>query len=241
MDTPAFNLLSLCAGVGGLDLGVRLAVPTARTVCFVEKEAYCCEVLARRMGDGSLDDAPIWTDLGTFRGEPWRGVVDCVVAGFPCQPFSQAARGRRTHPDLSGEVMRVIAECRPNVVFIENVYQARGRLAGIRESLSVMGYDSPPLMECRTSDVGGPHQRKRLFLLAHAHGYRQPELPLDDETSGLPHVHESLWEDYAEAVRVDDGVAYWMDRVRACGNGVVPLAAAYAWRTLRHTIEHGGE
>jgi DNA (cytosine-5)-methyltransferase 1 len=59
VDTSAFNVLSLCSGVGGLELGVKLAVPTARTVCFVEREAYCCEVLAERMEDGCLDEAPI--------------------------------------------------------------------------------------------------------------------------------------------------------------------------------------
>src|ERR1019366_9304262 len=99
-------------------------------------------------------------------------------------------------------VLRVIDECRPNVVFIESVYQSRSRLAGIRERLADMGYRSPPLLECRASDVGAPHQRKRLFLLAHANGYSQPKLPLDDEAPRMPDANQSVWEDYSAALRV---------------------------------------
>ena len=70
----------------------RLAV-----VCYVEREAYCCEVLVSRMEETRLDEAPVWTDLAAFDGRPWCGVVDCVIAGLPCQPFSVAGKsqGRR--------------------------------------------------------------------------------------------------------------------------------------------------
>lgn len=84
MDTCPFNVLSLCSGVGGLDLGLHLAVPAARTVCYIEREAYCCEILVERMEEGGLAEAPVWSNLRTFDGKPWRGVVDCVTAGYPC-------------------------------------------------------------------------------------------------------------------------------------------------------------
>ena len=73
-------------------MGIKLAVPNARTILFVERESYACEVLATRMQEGSLDCAPVWTDIRTFDGKPWRGVVDCVVGGYPCQPFSFAGK-----------------------------------------------------------------------------------------------------------------------------------------------------
>ena len=94
MDSPTFNVLSLCSGIGGLDLGVSGAIPNARTVCYVEREISCCKILAARMRDGCLDDAPIWTDIDTFDGRPWRGVVDCIVAGIPCQGNSLAGNRR---------------------------------------------------------------------------------------------------------------------------------------------------
>jgi DNA (cytosine-5)-methyltransferase 1 len=81
VDHCSLNILSLCAGVGGLDLGLRVAQPNARVVCFVEIEAFACEILATRMEDKSLDEAPVWTDLRSFDGKPWRGIVDCITAG----------------------------------------------------------------------------------------------------------------------------------------------------------------
>lgn len=82
------NGLALCAGVGGLELGLRLAIgPSYRTVCFVEREAFAAATLVARMEDEALDQAPVWDDLTTFDGRPWCGVVDLVAAGFPCQPL----------------------------------------------------------------------------------------------------------------------------------------------------------
>jgi len=63
-----FNVMSLCSGYGGLDLALRLAVPHARTVCFVEREITAAQILAARFEDGTLDEAPIWTDVRSFRG-----------------------------------------------------------------------------------------------------------------------------------------------------------------------------
>jgi len=228
----AFHTLSLCSGVGGLDLGVSLAIPAARVVCYVERNPFCRRILRCRMRDGCLDDAPIWDDLRTFDGRPWRGLVDCVVAGYPCQGFSSAARGRHTRPDLSGEVLRVVSGCRPAFVFVENVYHARGSLAALRGSLWGLGYRGPPLLDCRASDVGAPHQRSRLFLLAHADGHGEPGLPFDGEVAGLPAAGANVWEDHAAALGVDDGLAGRAHRLSAAGNGVCPLAAAHALRTL---------
>lgn len=104
------DILSLCSGGAGLDLGVELAVPGSRVVCFVEREVYAAAVLAARMEDASLPPAPIWSDLRTFDGKPWRGVVDCVTAGYPCQPFSLAGKrlGEKDPRHLWPEVARII-------------------------------------------------------------------------------------------------------------------------------------
>lgn len=75
------NGLALCAGVGGLELGLRIAIGDGfRTVCFVEREAYAAATLVARMEDQSLDRAPIWDDIATFDGAMWRGKVDLISA-----------------------------------------------------------------------------------------------------------------------------------------------------------------
>jgi DNA (cytosine-5)-methyltransferase 1 len=86
------HALSLCAGAGGIDLGLTIACPTYRTVCYVEREAYAAATLVARMEDKALDCAPVWDDVGTFDGRPWRGAVDILTGGCPCQPFSVAGK-----------------------------------------------------------------------------------------------------------------------------------------------------
>lgn len=116
--------LSLCSGVGALDLGVRLALGASlRTVGYVERDAHAAAVLVARMADEALDRAPVWDDLSTFDGRPWRGKVDLVTASYPCQPFSTAGRRRGTADErwLWPEVARVLEEVQPAAAFFENV------------------------------------------------------------------------------------------------------------------------
>jgi hypothetical protein len=108
--------LALCAGVGGLDLGLRLALGRAyRTVGYVDREAFAAAVLVARMADKALDPAPVWDDIETFDGTAWRGRVDLVSAGFPCQPFSAAGQGRGIDDErwLWPHLARIIAEAGP--------------------------------------------------------------------------------------------------------------------------------
>jgi DNA (cytosine-5)-methyltransferase 1 len=117
------RVLSLCSGAGAADLAVRLAFPGARCVCYVEIEAYACAVLAARMEDQCLDAAPVWSDLATFDGRAWRGAVDLVLAGFSCQPVSVSGRRRGSEDErwIWPHIARVIAECEPAYVVLENV------------------------------------------------------------------------------------------------------------------------
>ena len=89
----------------------------------VEREAFCAADLARKMEAGFLDEAPIWSDVATFDGVPWRGRVDIVTAGFPCQPFSTAGNGQGTADPrwIWPHIARIVGECRPAQVFLENV------------------------------------------------------------------------------------------------------------------------
>lgn len=168
MDTCPLNIISLCSGAGGLDLGIRLAAPSARTVCYVEVEAYCCEVLASRMEEKLLDPAPIWTDIKTFDGQPWRGVVDLVTGGYPCQPFSLSGRrkGEKDPRHIWPSVKRVLEETEAPLAFMENV---EGHISlgfeEVSDALQGMGYEVEAVL-VSAREVGASHRRRRLFILA---------------------------------------------------------------------------
>jgi len=85
------NELALFAGAGGGILGGKLL--GWRTVCAVEWKQYPACVLAARQNDGLLPSFPIWDDVQTFDGTSWRGIVDVVSGGFPCQDISSAGTG----------------------------------------------------------------------------------------------------------------------------------------------------
>lgn len=163
------NELALFAGAGGGILGGHLL--GWRTVCAVEIEPYPASVLLARQNDGILPPFPVWDNVCTFDGRPWRGIVDVVSGGFPCQDISLAGKGAGITGERSGlwsEMARIIGEVRPRFVFVENspALITRG-LGTVLGDLASLGYD------CRwtvlgAADIGAPHQRDRLWILAHA-------------------------------------------------------------------------
>jgi len=165
----ALRALSLCAGVGGIDLALR---PYARTVCYVEREAFPAAVLVARMEDGGLDPAPIWSDLKTFDAAAWRGSVDLVTGGYPCQPFSVAGKqlGAADPRHLWPDVLRVLVESQAPFAFFENV---RGHVSkGLREvleDLASFGF-SAEWDVFSAGEEGAPHRRERLFIFAYSRG-----------------------------------------------------------------------
>lgn len=161
--------LALFAGAGGGILGGTLL--GWRTVCAVELDAYCATLLAQRQADGCLPIFPIWSDIKSFDGRPWRGHVDVVSGGFPCQDISVAGSGEGLdgeHSTLWFEMARIIREVEPRYVFVENspaltsrgIHRILSDLANLRFDVEwgVLG----------AADVGAPHVRRRIWLLAHA-------------------------------------------------------------------------
>ena len=138
------NELALFAGTGGGILGGKLL--GWRTVCAVERDAYAAAVLAQRQNDGCLEAFPIWSDVETFDGKPWRGIVDVVSGGFPCTDISCAGKGAGIEGDESGlwrEFARIIGEVRPRYALVENspMLTVRG-LGTVLGDLAAMGYDA---------------------------------------------------------------------------------------------------
>ena len=159
--------LALFAGAGGGILGGKLL--GWRTVCAVEWDAYAASVLVARQNDKTLEPFPIWDNVQTFDGRPWRGRVDVISGGFPCQDISAAGKGAGIDGERSGmwsHMARIVGEVLPRFVYVENSPMLVGRgLARVISDLTALGYD------CRwgvlgADDVGAPHERKRLWLVA---------------------------------------------------------------------------
>jgi DNA (cytosine-5)-methyltransferase 1 len=167
--TKTTTHVSLCAGYGGIDLGLGRAIPNLRTIAFSEIEAFACANLVAKMEEGLLDAAPIWTNLKTFPWSEFRDRVDILSGGYPCQPFSAAGKrlGRDDPRHLWPWIADGIIPMRPRVCFFENV---EGHISlGLREVISELeglGYATTwGIFSAR--EVGAPHQRKRIFILAY--------------------------------------------------------------------------
>jgi len=315
------NGLALCSGFGGIELGLESRIDGFRTVCHVEGEAYAASLIIKKIQEGTIHEAAVWSNVKTFNGEPWRSKVDIITGGFPCQPHSSAGKllGEDDPRNLWPDVKRIISEVQPRFLFLENVSNINNTIApSIVGELAEMGFNSAWCV-IRASDVGAPHRRARWFIMAHAYGQssneelqrtnreiskeskrlqrrkdereawykswsegsndvtnpncerrnknelniRGRELdvkgPCDDlpdsngERTERPRVKlrpwpvfkrhidkesiesrrfEEWWQVEPPVGRMVDGVAHWVDRLRGCGNGVVPQQAAYAFDIL---------
>ena len=231
------NELALFAGAGGGILGGKLL--GWKTVCAVEVNTYCSSILIKRQNEGHLSPFPIWDDVRTFDGKPWRGIVDVISGGFPCQDISSAntkregLSGRKS--GLWSEMARIISEVRPRFVFVENSPNliVLG-LDRVLADLSQMGYDA------RWGVVGvhhitDYHKRDRAWIVGKisnpgrkpggyvkkVHGEREGEAP-----SG------AWWSREPEVGRVVHGLPGRMVQLKALGNAQVPAVARLAWQSL---------
>jgi DNA (cytosine-5)-methyltransferase 1 len=162
--------LALFAGAGGGILGGKLL--GWHTVCAVELSAYRARRLMQRQNEGHLPPFPIWDDVSTFDGTPWRGLVDVVSGGFPCQDISCAnPSGAGLDGARSGlwrEMARIIGEVRPSFVLVENSPRLRTKgLDRVLADLAGLGFDARWGI-VSALDAGAPHLRKRLWIVAHA-------------------------------------------------------------------------
>lgn len=247
------NELALFAGAGGGILGGKLL--GWRTVCAVEWEPYAITVLCQRQNDRILSPFPVWDDVRTFDGRRWRGIVDVVSGGFPCQDLSVAGKGKGLDGERSGlwkEMARVVDEVRPRYVFVENspALLVRGfeRVLG---DLAAMGFDARwGVLSGR--HVGAPHARERLWVVAHTNKMGRPhatnsEAGEPDRQGVTPKnadIHNCqelrLWDQQmpnkSEFCGVADGLAHRVDRLQALGNGQISSVAATAWRILTHNV-----
>ena len=228
VNQSSLNELALFAGAGGGILGGKLL--GWRTVCAVEWEPYPASVLCARQNDKILETFPIWDDVQTFDGTRWKGIVDVVSGGFPCQDISAAGKGAGIDGERSGmwgEMARIIHEVQPRYVFVENspMLTSRG-LGRVLGDLASMGFDARWGV-LGAADVGANHQRDRIWIVAYPRSARLQ----GDERSGETgterlserHLTKCSWWQAEPAVgRVADGLSGQAHRLRQLGNAVVP-------------------
>jgi len=250
--------MALFAGAGGGILGGKLL--GWECVCAVEWEPYPAAVLAARQNEGLLPPFPIWDDVQTFDGRPWRGLVDVVSGGFPCQDISAAGRGAGITGERSGmwkHMARIIGEVRPSYVLVENspVLTSRG-LGVVLGDLAAMGYDAEWGV-LGAVHAGGPCERERIWIVASsrengrvcrifsqvdgAEGARRntSERSQDWNLSKVGQAGaaiRSAWQDQPGPTPVADELAVWVDELACTGNGQVPAVVRLAWHTLHERL-----
>jgi len=228
------KVLDLFSGIGGFSLGLERAGMEAIASC--EFNPYCRKVLKKHW-----PDTPIHEDVRFLDGREYRGSVDVVCGGFPCQDLSAAGKRSGLEGDKSSlyrEMLRIISECLPRYAIFENVANFLvgdgGRwFSKFLYDLSAFGYDAE--WHCiSASAIGANHHRDRVWIVAYPKGNTKQNSIFEGEQTGIllkskprgifrgiaPRTH---WEtDKPGVIEVDDGLPGWVGSVSAYGNAVVP-------------------
>jgi DNA (cytosine-5)-methyltransferase 1 len=228
------NELALFAGAGGGILGGVLL--GWRTVAAVEIEEYPRAVLLQRQSDGILPKFPIWDDVQTFDGKPWRGKVDVITGGFPCQDISAAGKGAGITGERSGlwsEMARIIGEVRPRFAFMENspMLTSRG-LGTVLGDLAEMGYDARWCV-LGADDAGAPHRRKRIWILGYSNNLRELQ------SKGLQPYKRGRFGNTSKKMADSDGPRLQRPDVRETEHGAEEGLSAEFGETVRNSMRSG--
>lgn len=242
------NVLDLFSGIGGFSLGLERA--GMKTIAFCEYNEAAQRVLRKHW-----PDVPVYKDVRTLDGSQFRGTVNVVCGGFPCQDLSRAGRqdgieGQRSN--LYTEMLRIISECRPEFAIFENVTNLltgeSGRwFAQFLYDLAAVGYDAQ--WHCiSASAVGAAHHRDRIWIIAYPNGtnsqgifFPKPLFAYSEESRRRQYtraVDEALpADDYACQRGNFDDVPERMDRLKQLGNSVVPLIPEIIGRAILRSRE----
>jgi len=241
VDTTQTTHISLCAGYGGIDLGLRRLFSGLRTIAYSEIEAFAVENLLARMEEGKLDASPIWSDLKTFPWQRFRGMVDILSGGYPCQPFSAAGKqlGSKDERHLWPYISRGIQILRPKFCFFENVEgHIKNGLREVINDLEQNGYRTTWGI-FSAAECGLPHQRRRVFILANSmRERRQFSIKWQQsakQMSGSQIEKRRAWKSWPVEPSICgtyDGSSNRVDRLRLLGNGVAVSCAELAFKTL---------
>lgn len=267
------NGISLFSGYAGIDIALSKWV---KTILYCEIEKYPQGILLSRMDDETIPFAPIWNDVTTLDGTKFRGLVDIVFGGFPCQDISVAGNGAGLDGKRSGlfyEFIRILSESKAPFAFFENVPAIETRGAErVQEALAELGY-AAKWIHLSAAEVGANHKRERWFCLAantlceRLEGSKrriskrkrpsefcenisdtdsedvercgisignEKEVPFSfgNNNERAQRAKPDWWSIEPDVGRVVNGCAFRSHRIKALGNGVVPLQVETAFKLL---------
>lgn len=223
VDITETTHISLCAGYGGIDLGLKAVIPNLRTVAYVEIEAFAVANLVAKMEAGQMDAAPIWSDIKTFPGEEFCNKVHIISGGYPCQPFSHAGKrkGKDDPRHLWPYIRNIVSTIRPFQCFFENVEgHITSGLSSVLSDLGEMGYRATWGI-FSASECGSPHQRKRVFILAHDRSESKEKKLADNNSERIKELNGKI---STEQRQYSFGDSCWPSR---------PGEAQYEWEPPR--------
>ncbi|MEO5367893.1 MAG: DNA (cytosine-5-)-methyltransferase [Magnetococcus sp. WYHC-3] len=254
------NYIDLFSGIGGFALGAYWAGWRFDKHYFSEIDPWCCKLYQQRfpeaitLGDiEGIDGRRLVSDAkreweveygrketgGSVENVSSRQCEEWVITGgFPCQDISTAGKGAGITGERSGlwfEYARLIGEIRPRYAIMENVGALTRRgLDRVLGSLAEIGYDAE-WSDIRASDVGAPHRRERIWIVAYPH---KSQLERRGLSCGENSEHSNTfvkgwWETEPDVGRVAYGIPSWVDRLKGLGNAIVPQIAEMIFRQLR--------
>lgn len=211
-----FRIADFFSGIGGFSLGLERAGMT--TVMFCEIDAKCQRVLGKHWPGVRMENDIEQLDTTGL-------AVDLACGGFPCQPFSSAARGRNNKPDLWPAMRERLRELRPDWVLAENVpglgYHGIDRVCGDLEALDYSCW----AFRLDTAPPGRHRGRDRFVIVAHANGKGEPRRAINAQVACLSEISRRGEANDPAPLGMDDGLPGRMDALKQVGNSISPWAA----------------
>ena len=227
---------SLFTGIGGFDLAAQWM--GWENVFQVEKDEFCTAVLTK-----NFPNVPKYGDIKQFKGHAYRGSIDVLTGGFPCQPFSSAGKRKGTSDDryLWPEMLRVIREIQPKIIIGENVSGILNWSNGmvfeqVQIDMENEGYETTPFI-LPASGTGSFHIRERVWFVANNISLQSKQkievLHSKQNRQEVARMPFRTWLEAATKLcRVDDGISNRMDRIKSIGNAIVPQVAFQIFKTI---------
>lgn len=250
------NVGTLFSGIDGFaEAGARLGW---KIIFQVEIDPFCQKILKQTYAESEKHE-----DIREFNGTKFKGVIDILCGGWPCQDNSRAKQtggpGKGLHGTRSGlfyEYERIVRAIQPRYAISENVPDVLTINGGrdfnyILSAMAEMGYDVTWGV-LRASDIGAPHHRERLYMVAYPRGQRFQTLhtiwknarakverkKISGLFNGTSISVGNTWQSEPPILRMDDGVPDRPHRIKACGNSVVPEIPFQIFKAIEQINNH---